>query len=390
MIRHLAHARQLVHQPGQPAHVLHLFELIAHVAEVETLALGDFLGEFRRFVLINLRLHLLDQGQHIAHVENSAGGTIRMENVEAIGLLANTDKLDRLAGDVAHRQCRATTGVAIGLGQHYAGQRQGFRKCFRGVGRILAGHGIDHEQSFHWLDRRVQSLDLGHHRFVDGQTAGGIYQQYIYETFLRIGNCRASDIHWRLPGVTGKKQHADLLRQRFQLRDRSRTVDVTTDHHHLLLTLFLQVLGQLGDGGGFASALQASHQNDRRRRHVEVEVAGLRAHDRSHFVVDDLDQGLAGREAGQHFLADGANFDPLDQGHDHGQRDVGFEQCHAHFAQRFANVVFAQTATTTQALQGAGKALGQRLKHDDFSAKRTGAKYNSAVPGTLCHTLEHV
>ena len=42
---------------------------------------------------------------------------------------------------------------------------------------------------------------------------------------------------WRGSGIT------DLPGQRLQLLDRGRTIDVGADHHHLLLALFLQVLG---------------------------------------------------------------------------------------------------------------------------------------------------
>ena len=36
-----------------------------------------------------------------------------MEDVQAVRFLANTDELDRLAGDIAHRQRRAATGIAV-------------------------------------------------------------------------------------------------------------------------------------------------------------------------------------------------------------------------------------------------------------------------------------
>jgi len=35
-------------------------------------------------------------------------------------LLAHADEQDRLAGDVAHRECCAAAGVAVGLGEHDA------------------------------------------------------------------------------------------------------------------------------------------------------------------------------------------------------------------------------------------------------------------------------
>ena len=77
----------------------------------------------------------------------------------------------------------------------------------------------------------------------------------------------------------------------------------------------------------------------------------LLAHDRDQFVVDDLDQRLARRQAANHFLAQRLVAYGVDELLDHRQRDVGFEQRHAHFAQTVANIVFAETALPAQVLQ---------------------------------------
>ena len=363
MVGDVAQARQLVHQAADAAHVLHLLKLVAHVVQVELLALGDLLGQLGGLVLVDLLLHLLDQRQHVAHVEDAAGDTVRMEHVQAFRLFADTDELDRLAGDVAHAQCGAATGITVGLGQHHAGQRQRVAEGLGGVGRVLAGHGVDHEQGFGRIHRRVQGLDLGHHRFVDGQAAGGIDQQYVDERLAGIVDGGADDGFRLLVGAGREEQHAHLLGQGLQLLDRGRTVDVGRDHHHLLLALFLQVLGQLADRGGLAGALQARHQDDGRGGHVEVQVAGFGAHDRGQFVAHHLDQGLARGQRLQHFLADRTHLDALDQGLHHRQRNVGLEQRDAHFAGRLADVLLGQAAAATQALDGAGKALGQGLEH---------------------------
>src|SRR5699024_9130994 len=73
---------------------------------------------------------------------------------------------------------------------------------------------------------------------------------------------------------------------------------------------------------------------------------------------------LARRERLEHFLADRAHLDALDQRLDHRQRDVGLEQRDAHFAQRFANVLLGQPAAAAQAFDGAGQALGQGFEHE--------------------------
>src|SRR3546814_228799 len=112
VVGNLANARQLVHQPGQAAHVLHLLELVLHVVEVELAALGDLLRQLLRLVLVDLLLDLLDQRQHVAHVQDAAGDAVGVEHIQPVDLLAGADELDRLAGDVAHRKRRTAGGIA--------------------------------------------------------------------------------------------------------------------------------------------------------------------------------------------------------------------------------------------------------------------------------------
>ena len=347
--------------------------------------LATFSASFWRLFLVDLLLDLLDQRQHVAHVEDAAGGAIGMEDVQAVGLFADADELDRLAGDVAHRQRGAAAGIAVGLGQHHAGQRQGLAESLGGVGGVLAGHRIDHEQGLDRLDRGVQRLDLGHHRFVDRQAAGGIDDQHVDVGLLRASSIAARTMSTGLlaDASLGKNSTSTCLASVFKLLDRGRTIDVAADHHHLLLAPFLQVLGELGDRGGLARALQAGHQDDRRRRHVEVEVAGLRTHHRGQFVVHDLDQRLARGQAGQHFLADRADLDALDQGLHHRQRDVRFEQRDAHLAQRLADVFLGQAAAAAQALRWCRTGAGSGIRTWDAVPDQRGANYNASPGGPI-------
>ena len=128
-----------------------------------------------------------------------------MEGLQRIALLTHAEELDRLAGDMPHRKRRTTPGVAIDLGQHHAGQRQCIAERTGGVRRILTGHGVDHEQRFRRLDRRVNSLNLGHHLGVDRQPTSGIDQYHVNELELGFADRGLSDIHRFLAGVGGKK-----------------------------------------------------------------------------------------------------------------------------------------------------------------------------------------
>ena len=101
----------------------------------------SFLASFSAFSAVDLALDLLDQGEHVAHAQDAGGDPVGMEGLQRRGLLADPEELDRLAGDVADRQRRAAAGVAVGLGEDDAGQRQGVVERLGGVGGVLAGHG---------------------------------------------------------------------------------------------------------------------------------------------------------------------------------------------------------------------------------------------------------
>jgi hypothetical protein len=123
----------------------------------------------------------------------------------AVGLLADAEELDRLAGDLADRQRRTAAGVAVGLGQDHAGQRQRVVEGLGGLGGVLAGHAVDHEQRLDRRQRAVQGLDLGHHVGVDGQPAGGVDDQHVLELLARGGHRGAAMSSGFWSGVLGKK-----------------------------------------------------------------------------------------------------------------------------------------------------------------------------------------
>ncbi len=257
-------------------------------------------------------------------------------------LLAHTDELDRLAGDGAYRQRGTATGVTVDLGQDHAGQRQCITERLGGVGRVLAGHGIDHEQGFHRVDRGMQRLDLAHHFFIDVQATGGIDDDHVDEFQFCFFNSRLGDVHRLLAQVGREERHADVVGQGFQLLDRRRTVDVRRHHHHRLFLALFKEARQLAGCRGLARALQTSHQHDCWRYGAQVQVFVGGAHQAFEFGLDDLHERLARCQAARHLGADGAFLDRIDEVLDHRQGDVGFEQRHAHFAQGVFDVVLGQ------------------------------------------------
>jgi len=61
-------------------------------------------------------MRLLDQRQHIAHAEDALRHPFGVEGFQPVGLFADADELERLAGDVAHRQRRTAARVAVEFG----------------------------------------------------------------------------------------------------------------------------------------------------------------------------------------------------------------------------------------------------------------------------------
>src|SRR3989344_2465071 len=79
-------------------------------------------------------LPLFDQGHDVAHAEHAASMAFGVEHLQAVDLFRNTGELDRHTGDLAHGQGRAAARIAIELGEHDAGQRQGVLEGLGGGG----------------------------------------------------------------------------------------------------------------------------------------------------------------------------------------------------------------------------------------------------------------
>src|SRR3972149_6390578 len=184
-----------------------------------------------------------------------------MKGFEAVELFAHTNELDRLAGDLPHRQRRTAARIAVQLGEYDAGQRQRIAECLRGVHRVLPGHRIHDEQRLDRLERGVQLPDLFHHRGIDGQPSGGIDDQHVMVMFACIVQRGQCDVLRFLADVGGEEVDLELLRQRAQLFDRGGPIHVAADQQHFLLVLVAQQLGEFAAGGGLGFSLPASHQD---------------------------------------------------------------------------------------------------------------------------------
>src|SRR6185312_1098821 len=92
--------------------------------EVELAAALDLLCEVVCSSDVDAFACFFDQRQDVAHAEDAIGHAAWIEGFQAVEFFGHAGELDRLAGDVAHRQGGAAARVAVQLGQYDTGQRQ--------------------------------------------------------------------------------------------------------------------------------------------------------------------------------------------------------------------------------------------------------------------------
>ncbi len=286
-----------------------------------------------------------------------------MEGLEGGGLLPHPQEFDRLTGNGADGQGGAAAGVAIGLGQHHTGERQGRVEGTRGIGGILAGHTVHHEQGLDRIHGSVQALDLLHHVGVDVQAPGGIDDQHIHVLPAGRIECRLGNGERILVGLAGKEGHVHFAGQGAQLLDGRRAIHIATGDHDRFLAPLLEPACQLRRTGGLARALQAGHQHHRRWLYIELQfVVGL-AHDVHQLIMNHFHQGLARGQALQHLMTDRPLPHPFDEFLHHRQGDIRLQQRHAHFPQGVLDIVFAQPPLPTQVLEGAAQPFREIFEH---------------------------
>ena len=256
----------------------------------------------------------------------------------------------------------AAAGVAVHLGQDDAVEVERLVERLGAVDGVLAGHGVADEIDLIGPALPIDLPQLVHRHFIDVQPAGGVEDDGIEEVLLGVVEGVAADVD----GIGGRRfavdRHADLLAEHFELIDGGGTLQVGGDQQRLAAAL-AQRQGELAGRGRFALTLQTAEHEDGRPILGEVEAGIDRPHEGDQLVVDDLEDLLAGIEGAQHFLADGALGDALDEIVGDGVVDVGVEQGLADFLHGLADVGFRDASAAAQLLQGFAEIALNAFKH---------------------------
>jgi hypothetical protein len=127
--------------------------------------------------------------------------------------------------------------------------------------------------------------------------------------------------------------------------------------------LLLEQLRQLGGGGRLTGALQAGHQDHRRRARREAQPGRGAAHQRGQLLVDDLDDLLARVELALDLDPERALLDRARELLDDLEVDIGLEQREADLAHRPGDVLLGQGAALAHAGERALELLGKGVEH---------------------------
>ncbi len=130
-------------------------------------------------LLVEHRLRLLDEGEDVPHAQDPAGHPLGVERLEIVETLADAGELDRGTGHLPHRDGGPATGVAVELGEHDAADPDLALEALGDVDRILAGHGVDHEQHLVGIGRLSHRRQLLHQRLVDLETTCGVDDDHV-------------------------------------------------------------------------------------------------------------------------------------------------------------------------------------------------------------------
>ena len=344
-------ARKHADKLAEGAHLPHLAQLIDEVLEVEGAAL-HLLAELVGVLFAHLLLGFFDERKHVAHAEDPAGEAVRVERFEGVRFFAEADELHRDAGDGANAEGGAAAGVTIHLGEDQAGGADLVVELFGGGDGVLASHRIGHKEDLRRLKESAQLRDLGHHRFINVETPGGIDEKVGGVHPLRFFECVGGDDGGLRGGALLVIRDVDTLGERDKLLDGGRPVDVTSGKQRAL-TLLLQQVRQLGDARGFAGALEANDHDHGRWAPGGGKLRGRAAEDFNEFSVDDVDNLLGGREALKDLRAERLLLHAGGELADDLEVHVRFEHGHAYFAERLVEVFFGHNSARAELLEGA-------------------------------------
>ncbi len=235
-------------------------------------------------------------------------------------------------------------------------------KLFRHRRRILAGHGISHQENFRRLQDRLDSLQFTHENLIHLETTSGVDDQGITTKLPGPPDGLAADIHRILVALRRMNRHFQLASQYRQLLDGGGPINIDGNQVRFLAIVF-EPPGQLAGGGGLARALKTDQHDGYRLASTKVQIDMAAAQQFHQLLVDNFNHLLTGGQAFQHLTPHCFLGHSGDKIFNHLEVDIGLQQGQSHLAQGFLNIFFVQATMAAQFLEYFLQTIGKIVKH---------------------------
>jgi hypothetical protein len=214
-------------------------------------------------------------------------------SIRSSGRLAHPEVEDRQPQLARDRDRHAALGGAVELGQQHAVDRHHLAEGARLGEGVLAGRGVEHQQRPALpipglaLDHPADLAELGHQVLLGVEPPGGVDQHVVDPA--RLGRLEGVEDHRRRVGarLRAHHRHPQALAPERELLDGRGAEGVGGGEQHRL-PLPERALGELGDRGRLAGAVDADDQRDPGAGSAERRLRGVEEQDRH-----PVDQHLA-------------------------------------------------------------------------------------------------
>lgn len=208
-------------------HFFDLRDLGKEVVEVE-LVFSYFFLQSSSFFFVVFTLHTVDEGDDVAHSEDSVGHTGGSEGVDGVEFFACADELYGFVDHGSDGEGCAATSVTVEFGEDNSVEIETVVEFFGCIDGILSCHCVDHEECFSGVYSLFDGFDFVHHFLVDSESACGVDDnEVLVAPFSQIDGVEGYFYGVFAIGL-GVNGDLNLFSQHTELFDSSGSVDVAS------------------------------------------------------------------------------------------------------------------------------------------------------------------
>src|SRR5579872_5662647 len=260
--------REHAHELFKRAHFANLLQLVAEILEGEFVVL-QFALKFARLLFVDGFLGFFDEREDVAHAEDARDDAIGMKLLDGVVFFADAREFYGRAGDFANGKRRTAARVAVELGENHSRDAETSVKFASGANRVLADHGVGDEKNFRRGKFALKRREFVHQFVVDMQAAGGVDENHVVCREFCFAHGAANDFERLVSTRAGPHRSMGGFGDLRELLARGGTIHVCRNDDGTM-AICAEPLTELASGGGFAGALQAYNEPDRRRTRGEL------------------------------------------------------------------------------------------------------------------------